>query len=579
MFKIESLVLASGTAKEYDYHFSEGLNYISGSNDTGKTAFSDLIDFMLGGSDGKKISQSSAFNGTLSHAVLTMEYDGQLLCLKRWIRENKYEAAVNDVNLPINDEASYRRAINDFLNRDTRQSDSMYAFTESNLTFRTFTLFSFLDENAVGCLDGFYSKLQSVKYRVKARDLFDYLFNPNPVRLKEIERQIFELQQEMHSLESQKWQEDILLETVNQGLTTLGVEKRFIGKNIIDIRQTIDALADAEVLARQEGIKDDLASLRMSADTLADEIQVQTTMLQEMDKVEALNRKRVALLETLEKIAGDNESYANVVAGATSLLRSLKCSTSIADLDIQREILKKKRTCLQELRRKISTTGAKLNPPKYADKQLEIALICDCLDRYKASGIAERMDRAQADLRRLRNEAKEQKVCNDEAALNAVSKEITDLYLSAGEVSSFVQDDALLEDFCIEFKKEGVLLQPKFAVDKMPTSYFAGSRARHSLMQLCGYLALMAFLVRRGDCPIVPILVFDHPSSPFDDENSKAIGAVFEHFYEGLDKSAIQVFLLEPTPPEKLGINPDTFIDLCDGGKSGFNPFWTAPDK
>ena len=42
MFKIESLVLASGTAKEYDYHFSEGLNYISGSNDTGKTAFSDL---------------------------------------------------------------------------------------------------------------------------------------------------------------------------------------------------------------------------------------------------------------------------------------------------------------------------------------------------------------------------------------------------------------------------------------------------------------------------------------------------------------------------------------------------------
>lgn len=574
MFKIESLLLESETGQRYEYLFSTGLNYVEGLNDTGKTLFADFLDFMLGADNRDKFVNAPFLQGTLRKAVLALEYDGRLLSLTRYIDSESVGASINGVPLPIQSVESYRAAINDFLYPRSEQVESMPVFTDAELTFRTFTLFSFLDEDAVGWLDGFYSKLRELKYRIKARGIFDFLFNPNPALLKETENRIAGLSEEIRLLESQESKEQSLLDSVNRELVALGLHEHFTGANSAAIQKAIDAF-DRGALGQRGPTEGDLASRMRLADELAGEIRAQRAMLLEMDKVEAYNRKRASLLVKLGEIAGESEEYANVVSSAERLLRDLEPIASHSEAVIQREILQKKAKRLQNLRRSIETTRAELEPLEYVEKQRAIALIQACMSQYADDGAAKRLAEAKAELQQKRREASELRARVDESAIGRLSSNITGLYLSAESVSSFVREDASFGGFHIAFIKDGVSLRPRFRADEVPTDYFTGSRARHALMQMCGYLAFMVFLIERGDCPITPILVFDHPSSPFDDINCKAIGAVINRFYEVVDREFVQIFLLEPRNPESLGLRPDNLIHLQDGDKTGFNPFWS----
>ena len=578
MFKIKGLLLESETGQRYEYPFSEGLNYIEGLNDTGKTLFADFLDFMLGAYNREKFANAPFLKGTLRKAVLALEYDGRSLALTRHIDSESVGASVNGVPLPIQSIESYRAAINDFLYPRSEQVGSMPTFTDAELTFRTFTLFSFLDEDTVGWMDGFYSKLQELKYRIKARGIFDYLFNPNPMLLKETENRIADLSEKIRLLEFQESKEQSLRDSVNRELIALGLHERFTGTNSAAIQKAIDAF-ERGTLGQQDSVKEDLASRMRLADELSEEIRVQRAMLLEMDKVEAYNKKRASLLVKLGEIAGESEEYANVVSSAEGLLRTLEPMASHSEAAIQREILQKKAKRLQNLRRSIETTMAELEPLEYVEKRRSIALIQAYMNQCDDNGAAKGLAEAKTELRQKKREASELRARVDESAIDGLSRNITGLYLSAEDVSPFVQEDASFEGFRIAFIKEGVSLRPRFQTDEVPTDYFTGSRARHALMQMCGYLAFMNYLTQRGDCPIVPVLVFDHPSSPFDDMNCKAIGAVINRFYEVVDRGSVQIFLLEPRNPESLGLRPDNLIHLQDGDRTGFNPFWSPESK
>jgi hypothetical protein len=100
--------------------------------------------------------------------------------------------------------------------------------------------------------------------------------------------------------------------------------------------------------------------------------------------------------------------------------------------------------------------------------------------------------------------------------------------------------------------------------------------ARHTLIQLSGYLAFMNILVKENKCPIVPVLVIDHLSKPFSDDNKKAVGMILEEFYKEVSKSDVQIFMFDDKEPSLLGIVPDYCEQLKTEKKSGFNPFYRS---
>ena len=102
---------------------------------------------------------------------------------------------------------------------------------------------------------------------------------------------------------------------------------------------------------------------------------------------------------------------------------------------------------------------------------------------------------------------------------------------------------------------------------------YTGSKARHTLIQLCGYCAFLKMLVSSKRYPILPLLIIDHISASFDDENRNGIGAILNGFVEDVKLNSVQIFLFDSASPEALSIKPNRYIKLADRGKTGFNPF------
>ncbi len=177
---------------------------------------------------------------------------------------------------------------------------------------------------------------------------------------------------------------------------------------------------------------------------------------------------------------------------------------------------------------------------------------------------------------------------DDTKKLNELSDYITELYQSAKEISSVVDDDIKQEGFRILYLKRGNMLQPTITKtildenqfeEKKTENYYIGSMARHTLIQLCGYFGFLKLLLGEDRYPIIPILVIDHISKPFDKNNCRAIGKVITTAFENIGKDKLQLFMFDDEEYETLAIKPDHSENLVTERKTGFNPFYIPQIK
>lgn len=181
---------------------------------------------------------------------------------------------------------------------------------------------------------------------------------------------------------------------------------------------------------------------------------------------------------------------------------------------------------------------------------------------------------------------KELQSADDRDMIDEMSKFITDLYYSAKGISSIVEDDVAEKGYKIKYIKRGNILQPMIMdlsdrdeVIKKEVNYYKGSMARHTLIQLCGYLAFLKILIKDNRYPLIPMLVIDHVSKPFDEQNRKAIGKVISKALESIGKENMQIFMFDDEEYTSLEIEADHFEDLVNQEKTGFNPFFTVSLK
>lgn len=114
---------------------------------------------------------------------------------------------------------------------------------------------------------------------------------------------------------------------------------------------------------------------------------------------------------------------------------------------------------------------------------------------------------------------------------------------------------------------------------KQEVNYYIGSMARHTLIQLCGCFGFLDMLIDDNKYPLIPILVIDHISKPFDESNRKAIGTVIEAAYESIGKDKLQIFMFDDEEYESLALKPEHSENLVEDEKTGFNPLYVAPSK
>ena len=81
-------------------------------------------------------------------------------------------------------------------------------------------------------------------------------------------------------------------------------------------------------------------------------------------------------------------------------------------------------------------------------------------------------------------------------------------------------------------------------------------------------------LIEENKYPIIPILVIDHISKPFSDQNVAAIGTVIHKAYESIGMDNLQIFMFDDENGDKLNLKPNHTENLVNETRTGFNPFF-----
>lgn len=558
--------------EQYIYKFENGINYFRGNNGSGKTVFYHFMDYMFGASD--NISKKPWFAGSLLQASLKISQDGIEYILTRTMEpEINYFCYKDEPNPKAIGYDEYKDKLNSIFTKNERLLKDIRNFTEENLSYRTFTMFNFLGEKHQGILNNFLDKCSQTEYAVKVNSILNFIFNKNLEQIFELKKELEAIEKELELLESKSQQLDFVCQHVNLQLYKLNIKISYNGKNAKDIRLALNQIKNLNnnpSAIRERPISEIVAMYN----NIDEQIKIYENTLADNRNIEKENKNRMKLLSSFSEIIDSHSDFQYLIEPLAELVGELDKSiafnkyvnndNTISELKKQREILKNE-IANSEIRFKCFNISEKKRAIAVIEEYLGIDVEFDPDDiKLKRKRIRE----LKEEIRILQNSDDTQKV-------KQLSENITKLYTSAKGISQLVNDDIEQLNFHIQYVKRGNILQPMLTTDEGENNYYTGSMARHTLMQLCGYLCFLDLLLKEQRYPLIPILVIDHISKPFDQSNQKTLGAVFENAYKHIGKDRLQTFIFDDEAYEDLDIVPDHYENLITETKSGFNPFYS----
>lgn len=571
--------------KKYTYQFSSGLNYFKGKNSSGKTEFYKFLDFMFGSSE--DIRKKPWYRDTLKKASMEIQVDNIIYILTRsYDPSQNYLSYADEEEREIIDQREYREKLNSIFAKDMELLKNIREFTEEELTFRTFTMFNFLGEKRQGAIHDFLDKCSDIKYSVKLAPILNFIFNNNLEKIYLLQRELDQLQQELKDLEVTSSRYDFICTQVNRNIQKLGSNVWYTGRNADDIRKNLKEIKNMEE-PKKKGSDRNIADLEVMYSNISEQIKIYENSISDAKQFENDNSNRKMLLENLEQLLEENDVFAYLVEPLKQLANELDNTISFSQYTINDKTIAELKRQRIALKTAIKRNDSRFQCYTMEEKAKSIALIEEYLsaDIRDCSGDLKEIKKR---IREVKEELKALQNSDNIVKIRELSQFITSLYKSASGISSVVDDDILQEGFKIQYLKRGNILQPMVQTkekdendieQKKEANYYIGSMARHTLIQLCGYLGFLKILLDEGKYPIIPILVIDHISKPFDTSNARAIGQVINKAYEEIGKENLQIFMFDDEEHTTLALQPERSENLVNDGKSGFNPFYYLDSK
>ncbi|SDL24859.1 hypothetical protein [Natronincola ferrireducens] len=585
MFKINKLIMYGVDDREYIYKFASGVNYFKGKNSSGKTEFYSFIDFMFGSAE--DISKKPWYNDTLEKASIIFQVDGikYVISRTRNTEENYLHYADEEEGESIN-LREYKGKLNSIFTKDESVLKNIRNFTDEELTYRAFTMFNFLGEQRQGVIHDFLDKCSDIKYSVKLAPILNFIFNKNLDKIYELQQELDLLLEEIKGLEESLTRHDFICTLVNNNLQKLGSNAWYTGKNASDVKKQLNDIKDLQSVVKKKDEKN-IADLEVMYNNISEQIKIYENKISDTKQFKKDNSNRKMLLERLNSLLEENQAFEYLIKPLEKLVSELDNTISFSKYIISDNTINELRKQRDDLKTEIKRNDARFKCYSIDEKTKAIALIEDYLSvniSFNDNELKEKRKR----IKEIRKELRVLQNSDDSSKREKLSQYITKLYQSAQGISSVVDDDINQEGFKIKYFKKGNILQPviiektddeKDSEKKKEVNYYIGSMARHTLIQLCGYFGFLDMLIGDNKYPLIPILVIDHISKPFDESNKKAIGTVIKAAYESIGKDRLQIFMFDDEDYESLDLKPEHSNNLVTDKKTGFNPFYIPLPK
>ena len=589
MFKICELSFCSKKTKEvYRYEFNSGINYFVGKNNSGKTEFYTLLDYMLGASDNlKKMREKECYKDVVDYFSMKIDYDGKIITLKRTLDSDANYIETDDgENEEFLSLEMYQKRLNSFFTKDESSLRDLREFTGEDISYRIFTMFNFLSEDKQGYTENFLSKCSETKYWLRQDAILNYLFNKNLAELRNKEAELKDLTKQLSDKQKEQQKNQFIQDKINSNLQKLSINIQYNGFNAEKIGKSIADLKTME--DKPKAFKEkNIADLEAKYNSIHEQIKQYNNEIKDVKEINKDNTYRIKLIENLIQLSQNNPELKHLVDPSVKILNDLNNTVSFGSYITKDETVKKLSKELIKVKEEIKKNDSKFQIYSLDEKKKAVAVIEEYLESgYKFINIEE-INELQSKIRQLKNEIKDLKNDDSNAEIENFSKTITSIYQSGKESSNFISVDSNKKGFYIRYEKKGNVLRPKetktFVKDGINTdievNYFTGSMARHTAMQLCGYLAFLKKMLATNKFPIVPLLVIDHISKSFDESNKKAIGSIISNALNDIGKENLQIFMFDTEPAEAFGIDPSCSTNLIEGKKTGFCPFYNPKNN
>lgn len=501
MFKLIRLSLnGKCEGQSFSYSFADGINYFKGKNDSGKTEFYTFLDYMLGANI--NLADKDWFRDSLISAELMFLYNNRKFVVTRFISNpNKNffryydEESSEEIRLD-----EYRAKLNVVFSKSQETMKELRAFVEEDIGYRTFTVFNFLGENRQGILNDFFDKCSRLEYSIKMPALLNYIFNKNIARINELKKREEELKIRLETLENRASKNDDIRGRVNHQLKILGIHKVFTGTNSETILHEITTLQNSLEKDETATKTQTIAELEAIYTSLDEQIKKQKNSEYDHKRFAEDEVKQRALLDRLQKIVEGKAEYAYLVNPIISLTVDLDKSISFNKYLIQETTTRELKKQRDRIRQQILANKSRFAIYSVSEKEQAVTLIKEYLSYYDCDFDGGSLSEIRRELRKVREEIRILQNGNDTEKINSLSADITQLYKSSIEVSELAEYDFRKSGFHISYLKNGNILQPQILDEESDSAdqiknYYTGSMARHTLMQLCGYLGFLRMLI------------------------------------------------------------------------------------
>lgn len=559
----------------YTYYFDNGINYFVGKNSSGKTEFYKFIDYMFGASF--SIKNSLWYKGSLNKASMFFSYNSISYRLTRVIEDDKCFFSYDDeldgeaINL-----VEYKNRLQSVFSVNAQALEQLHRFTDERLTYRSFTLFNFLGEIRQGVLVDFFDKCEEIEYATKITPILNFLFNKNIERIFWLKKEITLLQEKIRQKELINENNKEVIYKVNLNLQKLNMRELFNGHNGDDILKSLLAITEQLEEVKPMNTKN-IADLEIIYNNIGEQIKVQEKYKTDLQSQQYENQNRKIILETFRTIISNNQEYSYLVEPLIELTDEIKNSISFSEYFMRDEVLNKLKKQREDVKLEILKAKMQLTNFSFNDKQKAIAIAEDDIKNFSSAESVDRLNELKDLLKKYKKEIKQLQESDDMEKIKSVSTQITKLYKLAYEISDFVKEDFenTQNKFHIKYiKSRNVLQTMTFDEKGNEKIYGTGSHARHTLIQLCGYLVFMKLLIEENKYPIIPIIVIDHISKPFSNQNVAAIGTIINEACKKIGINNLQIFIFDDKDSNILKVLPNHKENLFSNEKSGFNPFF-----
>lgn len=559
MFRIKEISLYKGTKKK-TYKFTDN-TYVYGNNSVGKTAFTKVIDFVLGSSEG--LSHDGLDNIDEVEAYVINEKT-ELWIKRSTTGEFAYRRTESSGYCVVSHD-TYKDTICEVIteNVDVKSIQVYKKVFEENPSFRSFTFLNFIDEIGQGDLGSIFTRGKDIRHIVRIRKIMDFFFN------YENSEKIYEKSVELEKLEVEYKKYSEKLRVYEQSVKDI---ERLFGE--LNLNYSGDISADYKAYQLYKGQfnrgsskpKGDLAYLIRASHSLAEEIKVYG-FLRNQSEVTADRKDRTGkLLSMLGAIVADNPEYENEIATINSMIKEIdkdKIILSLADYDesIKKIVAEKERIDkeINKIQNQASEFDYESTIKKLALIENGFLIINSGVDMTRSQQLCEQITKLKKEIKELKNNYSQKDI-------NEFNKRLTEMYLKS-EIKNvkYLNDDKMQVNFFLKFDPFSQVLVAYHKEGNVDVAFTPGSMARHNHLQLLVYLCMLEYLHKKFKNFIyMPILIMDSPDQAMEQES-------FEEIYPTLIKVANEIGIqtIFFSKVKINGIDGKNLINICDG----LNPF------